>query len=169
MYMHVHVYMYMYMYMYIVVWMELCMSKSLYRIYGCMQIYQNTTTIHVQLTNLTRKKEWSTGCWVSCSDLIQRDHNHSEAVLWIRVFNRVQQGSVLYWHCLILPTGGVGDGDIVSQDGYPLQSERRSPRDEDSGGVNGGHSEVMDSTQRTCGGLQMCHSNCFPVVEVLKH
>ena len=61
--------------------------------------------------------------------------------------NGVQQGSVLYWHCLILPTGGSGDGDIVSQDGYPLQSEGRTPGDEDSGGVDGGHSEVMDCIQ----------------------
>ena len=66
--------------------------------------------------------------------------------------NGVQQCSVLYWHCLILSTGGVGDGDIVSQDGYPLQSEGRTPGDEDSGGVDGGHSEVMDCTQQACGG-----------------
>ena len=41
-------------------------------------------------------------------------------------------------------TGGVGDGDIVAQNGYPLQSEGRTPGDEDSGGVDRGHSEVTD-------------------------
>ena len=39
---------------------------------------------------------------------------------------------------------GVGDGDIVAQDGYPLQSEGRTPGDEDSSGVDGDHSEVSD-------------------------
>ena len=58
--------------------------------------------------------------------------------------NGVQQGSVLYQYCHILSTGGVGDGDIVAQDGYSLQSEGRTPGDEDSGGVEGGHSEVTD-------------------------
>ena len=63
----------------------------------------------------------------------------------------LQHGSVpLYWHCLILSTGGVGDGDIVAQDGYPLQSEGRTPGDEDSDGVDGHHSEVTDGIQLTC-------------------
>ena len=57
----------------------------------------------------------------------------------------VQHVSVpLYWYCLILSTGGVGDGDIVAQDGHPIQSEGRTPGDEDSGGVDCGHSEVTD-------------------------
>ena len=30
---------------------------------------------------------------------------------------------------------GVGDGDIVAQDGYPLQSEGRTPGDEDIGAL----------------------------------
>ena len=41
-------------------------------------------------------------------------------------------------------TGGVGDGDIVAQDGYPLQSEGRTPGDEDSSGVDESHIEVTD-------------------------
>ena len=40
--------------------------------------------------------------------------------------------------------GGVGDGDMVAQDGYPLQSEGRTPGDEDSSGVVGVHSDVTD-------------------------
>ena len=32
----------------------------------------------------------------------------------------------------------------VDQDGYPLQSEGRTPGDEDSSGVDGDHSEVTD-------------------------
>ena len=56
----------------------------------------------------------------------------------------VQQGSVLYSHCLFLSTGIVGDGDIVAQDGYPLQSEGRTPGDKDQDRVDGGHSEVSD-------------------------
>ena len=43
---------------------------------------------------------------------------------------------------LIFSTGGVGDGDIVAQDGYPLQSEGRTPGDEDSGGVDVCYVEV---------------------------
>ena len=63
----------------------------------------------------------------------------------------VQHGSVpLYWHCLILSTGGVGDGDIVAQDGYPLQSEGRTPGDEDSSGVDERHIKVTDWLQWTC-------------------
>ena len=58
--------------------------------------------------------------------------------------NGVKQSSVLYELCLILSTGCVGDGDIVAQDGYPLQSEGRTPGDENSGGIEGGHCEVTD-------------------------
>ena len=54
------------------------------------------------------------------------------------------QGIVLYKHDFVFFTGIVGYGDIVAQDGYPLQSEGRTPGDEDSGGVDGGHSEVTD-------------------------
>ena len=71
----------------------------------------------------------------------------SEVVVSIRMVNGVvQHGSVpLYWHCLTLSTGGgAGDGDCVAQDGYPLQSEGRTPGDEDSSGVDGDHSEVTD-------------------------
>ena len=60
----------------------------------------------------------------------------------------VQHGSVPhYLNCLTLSTGGgggVGDGDMVAQDGYPLQSEGRTPGDEDSSGVVGVHSDVTD-------------------------
>ena len=63
----------------------------------------------------------------------------------------VQHGSVpLYCHCLILSTGGVGDGDIVAQDGYPLQSEGRTPGDENNSGVDGDHSENTNRSKRTC-------------------
>ena len=56
----------------------------------------------------------------------------------------VQHVSVpLYWHCLILSTGG-GDGDIVAQDGYTLQSEGRTPGDEDSSEVDDSCIEVTD-------------------------
>ena len=58
--------------------------------------------------------------------------------------NGVKQGSVLYELRLILSTGCVGDGDIVAQDGHPLQSEGRTPGDENSGGIEGGHCEVTD-------------------------
>ena len=60
------------------------------------------------------------------------------------------QGIFLYEHGFISFTDGVGDSDIVAQDGYPLQSEGRTPGDEDSGGVDGGHSEVKDRAQQTC-------------------
>ena len=53
--------------------------------------------------------------------------------------NGVKQGSVLYELRLILSTGCVGDGDIVAQNGYPLQSEGRTPGDEGSGGVDKDH------------------------------
>ena len=33
---------------------------------------------------------------------------------------------------------------MVAQDGHPLQSEGRTPGDEDSSGVDGDHSEVTD-------------------------
>ena len=42
------------------------------------------------------KKEWFTGSKLSYSDLIQRDHTHSEVVLRIRMINEVQKCSVLY-------------------------------------------------------------------------
>ena len=63
--------------------------------------------------------------------------------------NGIKQGGVcaLFKNiCPELSTGGtsVGDGDVVAQDGYPLQSEGRTPGDEDSGGVDEGHSEVTD-------------------------
>ena len=66
------------------------------------------------------------------------------------VVNEVTQGIVFYEHGFVFCTGVVGDGDIVAQDGYPLQSEGRSPGDEDSGGVDEGHSEVTDRAQQTC-------------------
>ena len=86
---------------------------------------------------------------MTCSDLIDRYHSDSD-VLRIRMVNGVKQGSVLCELRLILSTGCVGDGDIVAQNGYPLQSEGRTPGDEDSGGIEGGHSEVTDWLQQTC-------------------
>ena len=41
------------------------------------------------------------------------------------------------------------DSDIVAQDWYSLQSEGRTPGDEDSSGVDGDHSEVTDWLQQT--------------------
>ena len=49
-----------------------------------------------------------------------------------------------YLNCLILSTGGVGDGDIVAQNGYPIQSEGRTFQEMRTVGVDRGHSEVTD-------------------------
>ena len=70
----------------------------------------------------------------------------------------VIQGIVLYEHGFIFFTGTVGDGDTVAQDGYPLQSEGRTPGDKDSGGVDEGHSEVTDRAQQTCTTKKKCLS-----------
>ena len=57
----------------------------------------------------------------------------------------------LYYYCLILSTCAMAtDDDIIAQDGYPLQSEGRTPGDEDSSGVDRGHSEVNDGLQKAC-------------------
>ena len=81
---------------------------------------------------------------MSFSNIIDRYHSDSEVVLRIRMVNGVQQGSVLYKLCLIISTGGVGDDDVVAENRYPIQSEGRIPGNEDSGGVNEGHSEISD-------------------------
>ena len=63
------------------------------------------------------------------------------------MFNGVVQHEILYEYCLIansFTTVRSGDGDIVAQDGYPLQSKGRTPGDEDSSGVDRGHSEVTN-------------------------
>ena len=76
--------------------------------------------------------------------MLQPHHSDSEVALEM-VNGVVQHGSVPhYLNCLILSTDGAGDGDIVAQNGYPLQSEGRTPGDEDSGGSDRGHSEVTD-------------------------
>ena len=69
-----------------------------------------------------------TECRFSWSGLVDGEDSNSEVVA---VNGVVQHGSVCcYWNFLILgSTGGVGDGNIVAQDGYPLQSEGRTPGD----------------------------------------
>ena len=69
-------------------------------------------------------------CRFSSSSLI--DRNHSDSKVIVKAFG-VVQSCILNKHCLILSTGGVGDGDIVAQDGYTFQSEGRNPGDEDIG------------------------------------
>ena len=83
---------------------------------------------------------------ISLSNLIDRYHSDSEVVVMIRMVNGVQQGSVwvLDQKRLMFLIYRVGHDNIVAQDGYPLQSEGRTPGDEDSGGVDEGHSEVTD-------------------------
>ena len=77
--------------------------------------------------------------FITWSHRIDRDNSDFEATL----YGVVQHGSVAcYQHCVILSTGG--NGDIVTQDGYPLQSEGRTPGDEDSCGVEMTHSKVTD-------------------------
>ena len=114
------------------------------------------------LTGERRKCKWI-GCHIqSSSNVIYRSHSNVifilrivivhpiVVVIVVVVVNGVIQGIVFYEHGFIFCTGIVGDGDIVAQDGYPLQSEGRAPGDEDSGGVNEGHSEVTDRSQQTC-------------------
>ena len=79
-------------------------------------------------------------CGVTISSPIYCYHSGVYARL-MTLIHVVEQGVV---DCHILSTGGVGDGGIVAQDGYPFQSEGRTPGDEDSGGVDEGHSEVTD-------------------------
>ena len=85
---------------------------------------------------------------MSWSNLIDRYYSDSEVVLKIKVVNGIQQDGFCYkcGHGIVFSTGDV---DIVAQDGYPLQSEGRNPGDEDSGGVEGGHSEITDWLQQT--------------------
>ena len=64
------------------------------------------------------------------------------------MFNGVVQHAILYEYCLIanffttIRSGG--DGDIVAQDGYPIQSEWRTPGDEDSSEIDTDHSEITN-------------------------
>ena len=77
--------------------------------------------------------------FITWSYRIDGNHRDNEAILY-RV---VQHGSVsCYQHCVIFSTGGYGD--IVAQDRYPLQSEGRTPGDEDSTGVERSHGKVTD-------------------------
>ena len=59
----------------------------------------------------------------------------------------MEHGSILYQNTLIQ---FIGYNYTIAQDGYPHQSEGRTPGDEDSGGVDGGHSEIMHCIQQTC-------------------
>ena len=83
---------------------------------------------------------------ISLSNLIDRYHSDSEVVVMIRVVNGVEQGSVwvLDYKHLIFLICRVSHDNIVAQDGYPLQSEGRTPGDEDSGGVDEFNGEVTD-------------------------
>ena len=92
-------------------------------------------------TDEMRKKTDCCCCRFSSSSAI--DRNHSDIKVIVKAIG-VVQNCILNKHCLILSTGGVGDGDIVAQDGYSLQSERRTPGDEDSSCVDGDHSEITD-------------------------
>ena len=82
--------------------------------------------------------------WLTCSNHVDRHHNDSEVGIRIWTIDRVQQGSFPYKQCLILFTHGVGNSDIVAQDGYPLQSEGRTPGDEGSGGVDKKHTNITN-------------------------
>ena len=73
-------------------------------------------------------------CWAAISSPIQCYHSDINASHMVCI---VEPG-VVYSH------SGVGDGDLVAQDGYPLQSEGRTPGDKDSGGVDDSHIEVTD-------------------------
>ena len=94
---------------------------------------------------------------LSCSNIIDCNHSNIESTL---ILNVVMQETQHSWNCLTLSISNIGivssvgtgdsDGDIVAQDGYPLQSEGRTPGDEDSGGVDEDHSEVTDWLQQTC-------------------
>ena len=75
---------------------------------------------------------------LSCSHYIDWDHSDSKDV--VKMFNGVIQHDILYKYCCIASS----NGDIVAQDGYPLQSEGRTPGDEDSSGIDENHSEVTD-------------------------
>ena len=81
---------------------------------------------------------------LSWSSSIDRDHSDSEVLVRIRMVNGVvQHGSVPFTDIVSFsPLVVLRDGDIVAQDGYPLQSEGRTPGDEDSSGVDGDHGEV---------------------------
>ena len=72
---------------------------------------------------------------LSCSHYIDWDHSDSKDV--VKMLNGVIQHDILYKYCRIAR-------DIVAQDGYPLQSEGRTPGDEDSSRVDDNDSEVTD-------------------------
>ena len=98
---------------------------------------------------------------MSLSNIIDRYHSDSEVVLRIKMVNGVQQGSVLYKLGLIISTGGVCDNDVVAEDRYSIQSEGRTPGNEDSGGVDEDHSEVTDRLQQTCMNDITCTRNLY--------
>ena len=91
------------------------------------------------LTRERRKCKW-VRCHVrSSSSTVIRSHSNVIFILRIIVLRPIVvvvvviQGIVFYEHGFVFFTGIVGDGDFVAQDGYPLQSEGRTPGDEDSG------------------------------------
>ena len=77
-------------------------------------------------------------CWVAFSNPIYCYHSDIYARLMTQI---VERGVV---DCHIHNTCGAGNGDNVPQDGYPLQSEGRTPGDEDSGGVDDSYIEVTN-------------------------
>ena len=127
-------------------WLLVKVTLTIMQIELAVEMYSYVIIYHYY--ELTEEHYW---CILSWSSFVGRDHSDGEVVVRIRMVNGVvQHGVPLYWHCIILSTGGVGDGDIVAQDGYPLQSEGRTPGDEDSSGVDGDFSEVTNWLQQTC-------------------
>ena len=77
--------------------------------------------------------------FITWSHRIDGDNSDNEAI----PYGVVQHGiAACYQHCVIPFTSG--NGNIVAQDRYPLQSEGRTPGDEDSSRVNTTHSKVTD-------------------------
>ena len=108
---------------------------------------------------------------LSWSNHIDRYYGATEVV------NGVQQSGFCY-KCGYGIVFCTGDGDIVAQDGHPLQGEGRTPGDEDSGGVEGGHIEVTDWLQQTCMYIEIwqltilmiatCRTNCVHEVYLVQ-
>ena len=81
---------------------------------------------------------------ISLPSHIDSNNSDSYNIVDTRINSVVQQcGIACSLNCFIFATASsVVNSNDIAQDGYPLQSEGRTPRDEDSRGIEDGRGEV---------------------------
>ena len=81
---------------------------------------------------------------ISFPSHIDSDNSDSYIIVDTRINSVVQHCSIAWClNCFIFATASsVVNSNDIAQDGYPLQSEGRIPRDEEGRGIEDGRSEV---------------------------